>query len=384
MSLSVRLYRCFRSDQRISMDVFADSMREAIEQCGVPTFEYTPKSSLEQFKDNVWVMRYLRYFDYPRKVGKLDSKVPAIHHVIDHGYAHLYPRLGSGPKVVTTHDLIPLLTWKGMLAGSNSTEKPSSLKKSASHKKPRLNIHSLNYLSCFDHITAVSESTAGDLVEHLGVEKGKITVIPPVISSRFKPADASQVCEFRHNYNLTESAKWVMLSGAEHYKNHESSLRAFLQVIENTDIPLKLVRTGKKSTEFDRLLKKYGLENHVRQIYIENADDLPILYSTIDCLLFPSLYEGFGMPVAESLACGTPVVISDRGALPEIAPDLLDVTDALDIGGLATQLVRSLENQDWRSKVAEVGPQQVKKYSQDNVGRQYHALYSELINCERV
>ena len=193
------------------MEVYADGLIKALESRGTASTIHIPCSKLERFHQNSWVMRYLRYQHYPLNVRKNQRNDTQIHHVIDHGYAHLIGSLGQGKKVLSVHDLIPFLTWRGVIKKSDGS--------SFSQRKPRLNLHSLKFIQSYDHIVTVSQNTANDINTYLGIDKKIISVTPPVIDRQFIPASDDEVNVLRSKYNLTQDTKWLMISGSEFYKN---------------------------------------------------------------------------------------------------------------------------------------------------------------------
>jgi len=356
-------YRCFKADARTSMEIYAESSALALQDKPIRLNVFQPKSWLEQYSSSVFVMRFLRYWQYPRSISNLNAD---IHHVLDHGYAHLLPKLSQGASCITVHDLIPMLHWKGLLDAQRNV------------KKPWLNLKSLDYLHRFDHIVAVSNSTRDDLLEYLQIKAEKISVIPPVISHRFQVLDRLRVDEFAKKYSLDLDAKWLMISGREFYKNHRTSLQVLNTIFKNSEKNLRLIKTGLPSSDFTAMVSSLGLKSKVTEIYLKDVNELPLLYNFVDCLLFPSLYEGFGMPVVESMACGTPVVISDRGSLPEVGGGIALQSDALDVEKLAQAVTQCLSDPLTIERFRIEGPKHAARYSADRVGRQLEQFYQRV------
>ncbi len=368
---SVCHYRCFAADNRLSMDIYADSLANALRPSidgnhSLSLSEFIPKSRLERYRENRFIMRYLRYQRYSKLVKQQNAD---IHHVLDHGYAHLLPNLNHGLKCITVHDLIPMLMWKGLI----ETDKVAAI-----NRKPWLNLMSLSYLKKYDGIVAVSQNTRRDLAQQLNIDAQNITYIPPPIGEMFKPIADALVSQFADKYSLDQSSKWLMVSGSEFYKNHRGSLLAFKRLIENADIKVRLIKTGRPTADFNRLLKELDLEAHVTQLFLDNFNELPLLYNLVDCLLFPSWYEGFGMPVAEALACGTPVVTSNRGAIPEIVGSLTTGIDPNDIEALANAVLKTLTDANMVDYIATNGPNEMQRFSPKSVARMLHVFYGEL------
>jgi len=361
-------YRGFNADKRMSMEIFADSLGIAVnrEQYALQTVR--PQSWLEHYSSNRFVMRYLRYWHYPRMAKRVDVD---LHHVLDHGYAHLYPSLnldnGKSKTCINVHDLIPMLTWNGKLRSANGTKLIS--------RKPWLNLKSLSYLTNYDRIATISLSTKNDLIDHLGLATEKIDVIPPIIDDIFKPSDAQLIDDFADKYDLDRNCKWLMISGNEYYKNHQTSLRVLAELNSHHETEFRLLKTGFPSSDFNSMVAELGLESHVRSIYLDDTNEMVLLYALVDCLLFPSLYEGFGMPVAEALACATPVVTSNRGALPEVAGALASICDPGDIQALSDEVTSMVFDRQRQDKITSSAPEWVKQYRQAAIEPKLERFY---------
>lgn len=364
--LSVLQYRGFASDRRMSMDIYADSLTSALGSTDLQVSSFKPESPLEKYATSTYLMRYLRYWHYPQTVRETKAD---IHHVLDHGYAHLYPKLSGGKSCVTVHDLIPLLNWKGAFKTIDGDKVI---------RRPWLNMKSLSYLKFFDRIVAISQSTKADLIEHLALPATKIEVIPPVISSCFRPIDSVLVDEFASKYQLNPNCRWIMISGREFYKNHSASLKVLKHLCDVSDYDFRLIKTGLESTEFDALVDQFELSCKVTQLFLDDAEELALLYNFVDCLLFPSFYEGFGMPVAEALACGTPVVSSDQASLPEVGGVLAQRAKPDDIEGLTKAVMTSVEDMQYRKTVKLESGQWVRQFRADTIAQKYERLYLNL------
>ena len=369
--MELSLYRCFKSDQRISMEIYADGVEKALIANQLEPNSIFPSSSLEKWRDNAWVMRYLRYVDYPRQIKKKrTNNENQIHHIIDHGYAHLYPSLSGGKTCISVHDLIPFLTWKGVIK-KDSTGDPFSV------RKPSFNLYSINFIKKFDRVITISQNTANDLQHYLNIDPEKISIIPPVLDDRFCSVKPSKVAALRKKYQLDENCKWLMVSGREYYKNHHTSLQVLQHLLKETGLPIKLIKTGHYSIEFDYLVKKYDLQKHVKQCFLEDENELPALYNLIDCLLFPSIYEGFGMPVIEALACGTPVIISNKASLPEVGSKFAVQHDCFDVKAISESLATILKDQTFNEMYGQI-TDWCKQFRAPTIGASLCAAYDSI------
>lgn len=376
MNTILRQYQGYVADKRMSMDIYAIAMSNVVNNNEFKLELFRPSSRLERFANSRLVMRYLRYWHYPKEVK---SKPADLHHVMDHGYAHLQPYLkplkstDESPRTcITVHDVIPLLTWNGNIKNANG--------EAFVVRKPWLNLKSNSYLLKYDRLLAVSQSTKSDIVNHLGIDANKVEIIPPIISDVFKPSSLAMCTTFRQKYNLDQECVWLMISGSEFYKNHKTSLEVLQHLNQNSNRDFRLIKTGVASQEFNFLVKEMNLESQVRTLFLDDTQELASLYTCVDCLLFPSLYEGFGMPVAEALGCGTPAIISDRGALPEVGGDLTPMTDAGDVQGFARLVLSLLEDKNQQLKIYNEGPEWVKRYRPESIEPKLIKFYQNTLS----
>jgi len=332
---SVSVFRDFMEDGRTSMDVYADGLTGALRQYAGSRFiidEQLPRPlNFLPGKLGNLRMRASRHIYYPWFARRHRGDV---NHIVDHGYAHLMRRLNPARTVVTVHDLIPLLSWKGCLPGP--VKYPH---------RPVLFERALSYVRRAGCIVADSENTKKDLIEHCECPAERIRVVYPGIAPWCRVYSPEERQRARRRLGMPDFETRLVLitgSGAQWYKNHPTCLRVLIRLLESCPWPVKMVRPGGATEDWVRLLAETGMESHFIQIsrpghHAAMAD----LYNSVDCLLFPSWYEGFGWPPLEAMACGTPVVASNAASLPEIIGDggLMCPPDSIDD---LTTAVRSL------------------------------------------
>lgn len=168
-------------------------------------------------------------------------------------------------------------------------------------------------------VIAVSRHTKDDIIETFGVDEARIRVVTPAVSGEFKPRDESRIAAVRRKYGLP--GRFILYLGTlEPRKNVEGLIRAFDICGNDTD----LVIAGGKGWMYDRIFKaaeRSPKKGRIRFIgYVEEWDK-PALYSAARAFVYPSFYEGFGMPALESMACGTPVIASHASSLGEVVGD---------------------------------------------------------------
>lgn len=205
-------------------------------------------------------------------------------------------------------------------------------------------------------LLTISEASKRDLVRLYAADPARIDVAYPAVEARFRPATADEIARVRHRHGLAE--RYVLHLGTiKPRKNLPRLIRAFVQAHLPPDTQLAL---GGMTTYGGRAVEEAvaaaGLEHRVKRLaYVPDAD-LPALYSGAACVAIVSLYEGFGMPALEALACGAPLLVSNRGSLPEITGNAAVVVDALDVGSIATGLATVLEDARLRAELNARGP----------------------------
>jgi len=203
-----------------------------------------------------------------------------------------------------------------------------------------------------DRVVAVSHHTAQELEVLIGVEADRIDVVHNGVDEVFFPAPPEEAERFRRQHGLPD--RFVLFLGTlEPRKNIGTLIRAFARwhlaegasSIAASDT--KLVIAGGKGWYFDDLFaltSSLGLEDDVLFPGFVPASDLPWWYRAAACFVYPSVYEGFGLPVLEAMACGTPVIASSASSLPEVAGDAALMVDPLDVDALADAIKKVLSD----------------------------------------
>lgn len=206
-----------------------------------------------------------------------------------------------------------------------------------------------------DHILADSESTRRDLLDLYHVEAERTSVLYSGVEGHFRPVrDERTLADLRSRYAL-DGSFLLAVGTVQPRKNYIRLVEAFRQLDRAN---LTLVIAGGRGWLDDPLYERIaalGLENRVRMLGFVPDKDLPALYSAARVFAFPSLYEGFGLPILEAMACGTPVVTSRASSMPEVAGDAALLVDPLDTDALAEALASALDDELLRSSLIEKG-----------------------------
>jgi len=234
------------------------------------------------------------------------------------------------------------------------------------------------------HILADSLSTSRDLQSLWGVAAERITVLYSGVNERFRPVrDVAALDGMRRRYGL--DTPYILAVGTvQPRKNYEMLIRAFRPVAERH--PHSLVIVGGKGwldEGLPREIERLGLRDRVRLAGFVDDADLPAVYSAADLLAFPSLYEGFGLPLLEAMACGTPVISSNASSLPEVATEESAVLlSPHDERAWTAAMLRLLEDESARGELSAAGLARSTQFSWRAAARQLADLYESLLPGE--
>jgi len=232
-----------------------------------------------------------------------------------------------------------------------------------------------------DAIIAVSESTRRDVIRFLRVDPEKIVVIHNGAHARFQPVAAVEVDRVRRQYGLPEHFI-IYVSRLEHPgKNHSVLLKAFAQVQKTLPHPYKLVFVGGKALGHQKILELITLLDLTDDVILTGFVpdmDLPALYTASDLCVYPSLYEGFGIPVAEAMACGVPVIVADSSSLPEVAGAAGYLVAPRDVERWVVALTEVLTNETLRSRMVTLGFQQARQFTWEKTAKLTLQLYHKV------
>jgi glycosyltransferase involved in cell wall biosynthesis len=232
-------------------------------------------------------------------------------------------------------------------------------------------------ISRADHVLADSQSTRRDLIELLAVPADKITVVPAGVGDNFRRVtDEERLAYVRRRYELTP--RFILgLSTLEPRKNFVGLIRAFAR-LSASGYAGDLVIAGGRGWMYEPIFAEVEQQKLAGRVHFPGfvADaDLPALYTLADLLAFPSFYEGFGLPVLEAMACGTPVICADNSSLPEVAGEAALMVGAGDTEALVEGMRRLLADEELRRQLVQRGLAQVKNFTWQEAARKLLAVY---------
>jgi glycosyltransferase involved in cell wall biosynthesis len=271
----------------------------------------------------------------------------------------------SKKYVITVYDLIPILYPQyvtPIYAFQSRLFLPTILKKAT-------------------RILTISNHTKNDIVKRFNIPHNIIDVTPLGVSDHFHPVTKKQIESLKSRYNL--HSPFILFIGAiEPKKNIQVLIRSFYRCIQQQP-DLILVIAGKKSWKYQdifNLILELKLENRIKYLDFIPYSDLPALYSSAEVFVFPSKYEGFGLPPLEAMKCGTPVIVSNRSSLPEIVGPTGLMVDPDDEEGLFKLILQILSDKDFKDKQSKYSLSQSSLFSWDICVNKTLECYEKAIN----
>ena len=265
-----------------------------------------------------------------------------------HALAFVAPLALTAPMVVTVYDL-SFLRYPERLSPAR-----------------RLYLRWMTALTCSRarRILAISRSTADELETLLGVPRDKIDVTPLGYDKRRFAQRSEAECQRFHQRAGLPERFWLFVGTLEPRKNLPMLLRAYARLKPAERLPLLLGGgLGWRGAEVLAAIERLGLGDSVKHIGFIPAADLPLWYNSAEALLFPSVYEGFGLPVLEAMACGLPVLTSQASSLPEVAGAAGLCLPPEDEEAWAWALRRAKDDADWRENAASLGLERARQFS---------------------
>lgn len=272
----------------------------------------------------------------------------------------------KGKKVITVHDL-------------------SVIRHPETHPADRVHIFKRYFERSVleaDAIITNSDYTTSELVQLYPSEAGKIFPIHLGVDSTFKRQPRPLTRGILKKYGLTGKKYILSVCTLEPRKNLQLLFKAYLQLPENLRNEYSLVIAGLKGwkegiiiKEMDTLIKQDRL---VALGYVAD-EDLPALYTAADVFVYPSIYEGFGFPVLEAMACGTPVLVSNSSSLPEVAGKAGTLADPYSVADFTEKLVSLLTDKNKKEKKSEEGIKQAAQFSWKKCAERTYNVYAKLM-----
>jgi glycosyltransferase involved in cell wall biosynthesis len=234
-----------------------------------------------------------------------------------------------------------------------------------------------------DAIIAVSQRTRDDLVEQYHIPPQKIAVTYEGVDSRFCPLDKLDAREFAKRVYGVGQDFILTLGNLEPRKNLPRLIHAFARLRQRQGLSLSLVIAGQalwRQSEVDQAIRDLRVEKDVTFTGYVLDEHLPILYNAARFFVYPSLYEGFGLPPLEAMACSTPVVCSNASSLPEVVGDAALTFDPRSVEDMTQKLLQMASSPELQVAFSERGRQRARKFSWETMARQTLEVYQRVVH----
>lgn len=342
------------AEKTLSMDLYADDLAAALDRIGEVVYDrITPHLPPGGPK---WRKLWTRSVRYPLLVRKTSRMDQGVLHVLDHSYGHLcrhHPR-----AVVTCHDIAEY-----RISQLSSTQFQRWKRRVEGMRSAR-------------HVIAISKNTAKDVTELLGIPGERVSVVYYGVDPVFKPCDRKAALAKFPDLSGPE-LKILHVGGNIRRKNIPVLIEA-LGLLKKTGIPFSFVKVGKRfEPEQERLLRDTGVDRHLIYLGVRSTSELPLIYSLCDVFVFPSTYEGFGRPILEAQACGTPVVLSDSSCMAEVGGEAALYFPAEEPERL-TGAILQLKNEALRKGLIEKGLENAKRFTWEAHARGVMEIYRKV------
>ena len=359
----------------LSMDVYTDNLVTKLREIRPDweIIEIAPQPWSDDL-ENLWhsgnPLRkyYERFYNHPRAVSKLQAD---IFHIIDHTDGHVaywLKKIGK-PVIVTCHDLVQYIY-------------PESLKNES--RFPALSMavwqHSVKGITAADGTIAVSSNTAKDVNKWLDVDPKKIAVVPNGVGADFRILPAETVAKWRQKY-VNSSAEICLLNvGSNNQRKNIPTVLKAVKAIAELDIPIRLWKVGEEFyPEQEQYIQANSLAKHITLINNPDREALIHFYNAADVLLAPSLYEGFGLTILETMACGTPVITSNVSSLPEVAGDAAILVEPTDVEAITQAVIQLQKDSNFRNNLIDRGLSRVQEFSWQKTGEKTANFYEKVV-----
>jgi glycosyltransferase involved in cell wall biosynthesis len=236
-----------------------------------------------------------------------------------------------------------------------------------------------------DWVTCISDFTKHEFCEFTGMSPERVFVTPLAAAEHFRRVDdAAKISAARGKYGIPEGDYFLTLGALQPRKNFQHIIRSFLRLLnEQPKVETNLVITGATAWKYDEILGEIETSSAYRDRIIFTGfipdDDLGAIYSGATAFVFPSLYEGFGLPPLEAMQCGTPVIASNTTAMPEVVGDAGLLIDPTDADALCEAMLKVLTDQELRLQLSRKGLQRAQQFSWARCADETIAVYQTAV-----
>lgn len=294
-------------------------------------------------------------------------------------FFHTLPIRKTFPTIATVHDVIPL---------KFSDHYPVGLRGKLNFQLQKLALGNCR------HILTDSKRSKDDIANYLKIKNEKISPIYLAANNEFRILSDTELLRFKRKLNLSD--EFILYVGdANWVKNLPFLIEGFNEIIRQSGFSsLKLVLIGgvflkkvedinhpelESLKQVNRMIDRLHLEGRIIRPGNITTDELVAFYNLASVYVQPSLYEGFGLSVLEALSCGTPVVCSDRGSLPEVGGEAVVYFDPTNLRQFVLVMIDVLENKSLQSKLSNLGLKRAENFSWEKLAEQTKQVYSQVL-----
>ncbi len=308
----------------------------------------------------------------PRTLVQLGPLVDSLGADLFHSPFMLQPLLMRTPGIITIHDA---MWWKH--PGLQAKEEPARIVAGWLYYRAAVHL----CVAKARRIITVSEASRRDISECWPRALHKLEVVSEGVDPCFRsPTGQEEADDLLQRLNLGNNGFFLHITNARPYKNTGGLLRAFAKVADRCNHTLVVVgNLGRFRSGVIQTIKELGLENRTRIAGSVTDREVVVLMRNAACLAFPSLFEGFGLPVAEAMACGCPVLTSDRGALAEVAGDAAVIVDPTSVDSMGEGLLTLAGDARLREDLRQRGLARAERFTWSEAAYKIVAIYEHIL-----
>ncbi len=319
-------------------------------------------TDVSEFKDKFTIVRFHSKGAFCRNFIELDRlcrkyRIDVLH------TQYFIPFFPSSKIVCTIHDIC-FEHYKDIFTKSEFIRQKLLIPYAARHSR---------------YIFTVSEFSKRDIIEQYHIDPDRIIITYNAVNDRFRglSGEELQEQELREKYGIGKLPYVMTVGNLQPRKNLPILIRAFNEWHKESGRSSKLVIVGKKAWMYSDILRQAGTNENIILTDFVPEKDLVRLYNAAACFIYPSFYEGFGIPPLEAMACGTPVAVSNVTAMPEVVKDAGLFFDPSDIDGIKKSIGQLMENEDLRKELIQKGLNRSKEFSWNESASKIYRAYKQ-------
>lgn len=235
--------------------------------------------------------------------------------------------------------------------------------------------HFYNRTHLVEHFITISEFVRQEIIETLHISHEKVTAIPLGVDNIFQKMPESKVSHYLKKRELP--SRYILTVGTHEPRKNIASLVRALASTREDHVLVSIGWPGWLNTEFDQEIRRLKMEDRVICLGHVPDEELVLLYSGASLMVYPSLYEGFGLPILEAMACGCPVICSNTSSMPEVAGDAAILVSPEDEFALTEAIDNAMENKELSQQLIESGYSRAKKYSWNKTAQDTNTIFRQ-------